>query len=249
MVMRTGSVLTCCDDGEVRDLMALLDDQCRQMCRYLRLGSADERNLAGLESSCDPIDGRSCGAECRDLGGILAHAQTPDDIDRTRVLHAGQHREQFDEKPCPHLITHCDVRRLVPTDDVGSDSDGVLGLLPCDDVEDGWQQVHSRCLESRNDECRPSFEGNDQHRQSLERHRLVADEVRHVEADRYEYDIDPMSNHGFAQTIDSVDMDCFIDSESRHAETLPADVTRLMDAAPVRRERTPLPSSRGNSIE
>jgi hypothetical protein len=60
MMMRTGGILTCCDDGEVRDLMAFCNDQRRQMSGHLCFGSADEGDVAGLESRRDPIDGSPC---------------------------------------------------------------------------------------------------------------------------------------------------------------------------------------------
>ena len=73
--------------------------------------------------------------------------------------------------------------------------DRVIGLVPAPDREDAWLFDDTRCLEPWDDERRIAVAVRHEHREPLERHRLVAGEPGEVGAHREQQDVDALRGH------------------------------------------------------
>ena len=91
-------------------------------------------------------------------------------------------------------------------DQASDDGDGIVGLVPRQQrehlgpIDDAWRLHpghHQRDL---------AVLGHHQHRQALERHRLVAGEVREVATDRHEQHVDVGLVHAGAGAGDAIDV-------------------------------------------
>ncbi len=204
VVVRAGGVLPGGDDGEVDLVVALGQQPGRDVGRHLGLGPPDEGDVTGVQLVGDPVGGRTGGTQGGDLRGVLDHPQRPDDVDGAAERRAVEPRQQFDEEPGPHLVT--DRRRRRAAGEIGDDRRRVLGLLP------RAQREHARLiddtgrLEPGDDHRRLAIAGHDEHRQPLERHRLVAGEVRQVVTDRQQQHVDALIGHRLAHPVEAVEV-------------------------------------------
>ena len=215
-----GGVLTSGHDGEVHLVVALFDDPATQVCRHLGFGAADQRDLAALQLSGDPIDSRTGRGERLDLGRVLRHAQRADHLDRTRVLRTWQLRQQFDEETRPHLIAHSDSRGAAG--EPGDECRRILRLPPREEVEGPWHFTHPWCLECRDHHRGVGGAGDDQHRQPLQRHRRVAREIRQVVSDRQQQGVDVVFGHRLTHSCQALEVHGRVDGGSAHRASLPA---------------------------
>ena len=71
-----------------------------------------------------------------------------------------------------------------PPDQPGDDGDGIVGLVPRQEREHVGPIHDARRLHPRHHQRGLAVLGHHQHRQALQRHRLVAGEVRQVSTDR-----------------------------------------------------------------
>ncbi len=163
------------------------------MSRHLRLGPPDERDLAALQFTGDPVDGSAGSGQGGDLRLILRHPQRADHIDGSGVRGTGKLREQFDEEAGPHLVAHC--HPTGPGGQPGDDRRRVLRLPPRQEIEHARDLANPWGLERGNHHRGPGVAWHDEHRQPFERHGGVAREVRQVVADRQQQRVDLLVGH------------------------------------------------------
>ena len=150
-----------------------------------------------------PVDGdavdRVCSAAQRlDLLAVLDHAQWGHDVRGTHPLDvARQCRLQIEHEPRPRLIADADAS--CTADHPRHDRDGIVAVLPRDELEQLRPRRDARRLQSRNEEARVALPREDEHRQPLERHRLVPGEVRQVGAGREQQHVDTEHFHALTR--------------------------------------------------
>ena len=117
---------------------------------------------------------------------------------------------QVEHEAGPGLVADRGPRRR--TGELRHQRDGIVGLLPRDNLEHVGLRHDSRRFESRHDEVRISGPREHEHRQPLERHRLVAGEVRQVAAHRQQQHVDALVGHRLAHPVEAVEVDAHGDS-------------------------------------
>ena len=177
------------DDGEVGALVTGVEHALDELPVDVDLAPA--REALGAHGFGDRVDRDRRGTQRVDLGRVLDDAQRSGDVDRTAEVRARQRGLQLDDEARPGVIADRGGGRLAH--EPGDDGDRVLGLFPRADrervgpLDDAWR------LEARHHEHRVAVGREDEHRESLERHRLVTGEVRQVGARRQQQHVDPQA--------------------------------------------------------
>ena len=155
---------------------------------------------AAVELVGDAVGGGAGGAQGVDLGGVLDHAQRPDDVDGPAERRARQLRQQLDEEPGPHLVADGDAstRRAASPATIAV---GSSVSLPRPQREHARLLDDPRRLEPRHDHRGVAVARHDEHRQALQRHRLVPGQVRQVVADRHQQHVDAQVGHRLAHPV------------------------------------------------
>ena len=193
-------VLARGDDREVHDLVTLGNNPCTEIGGHLGLRAPDERDRACLQFGGDPVHGSPCSPQRSDLCRILRHPHRADDVDSAPEGGVRHERNQLDEESCPHLIPH--GRHPRAPGETRNDLDRILGLGPGVEREHPSLFGNTRCLKTRDDEDCVPIAGNHEHRQALERHGVIAGEVRQVEAEREQHHVDALCGHRLSRPVE-----------------------------------------------
>ena len=100
---------------------------------------------------------------------------------------------QVDHEPGPGAVA--DRHRRRPADPLGDQADGVLGLVPGQQLEDLGALDDAGRLQPGDDERGVPVAGQDEHGQPLERHGLVAGEPGELGPGRQQQDVDTQLGH------------------------------------------------------
>ena len=169
---------------------------------------ASVRPTSGISPACSWRATRSAAAPAARRAAISAASLTirsgPTTSTARRNSVPPQLRQQLDEEPGPHLVA--DGRRRRPGGELGDDRRRVLGLLPRPQREHARLLDDPRRLEPGDHHRRLAVPRDDEHRQPLQRHRLVAREVRQVAADRQQQDVDALVGHRLADPVEPVEV-------------------------------------------
>ena len=117
---------------------------------------------------------------------------------RKRVVR--KRRLQIDHETRPGVIADRGSGR--GAHESGDDRDRVLGLFPGADREHVGSLDDTRRFEARHHEHRVAVGRQDEHREPLERHRLVAGEVRQVRPRRQQQHVDAQFPHPGTGALD-----------------------------------------------
>ncbi len=207
MMMRARGVLTRSHDREVHDLVTFGDDPRGQIGRHLGLGAADERNRARTAAR------RRCGRRRRRAAASASSSawsfimrSGPTTSTARRYVALGICGKQLDQESGPHLVT--DRNRPSAPDAIVATSAVGSSVSPHGNSSNTpGCRLDSRCLQTGNHHRGITVGGHDQHRQALERHRVIAGQVRQVVADRQQQRVDTLFRHRGTHAVESVEID------------------------------------------
>jgi hypothetical protein len=193
LVVRAGGVGTGGHDGEVHARVPLGEQPPAELGGDGGLGPPHERDLACLELGGDAVGGCTGAPQRVDLGRVLHRAQGRRHRRRPPPGRGRQPGLELDEELRPRPVP--DGHHPGPTGERSGDADRVLRLLPGAHREDGGERLHARRLQPGDDEGGVLVPGDDQHREPLERHRLVPREPREVGAEAQQHHVDALRLH------------------------------------------------------
>ena len=149
---------------------------------HLGLGPADKGYLAGQQGVGDGVGGSSGGTDGRYLLGVLHRPQRADDLAGRLEMGFRQGRLELEQVPGPASVR--DAKAPPRSDEGGDDVACLLVLRPGSQLEKPRVMGDSRRLDLGDDQSCLVVDGQDEHRQTLERHRLVARQPGQVSAKR-----------------------------------------------------------------
>ena len=205
VMVRRSSVRSCGNDRKVDDVVAFGQQPRRDIGADCGLRAPDQLDLAALQLRCHTIGCGTGRLQCCDLGSIFAHAQFVHHDGAAHVARCvrGPMPEQLDKEACPHRVAY--RRHPRSPNESRHDRNRIVGFVPRAHTEHIGVFVHPRRLQARDHQRRFAIAGHDQHRQPLERHRLVAGEVRQVAANRDQQQIDIRGRHAGPRSADAVE--------------------------------------------
>ena len=189
LVVRRRRVGAGADDREVGLVVALGDEPLADLPRDVGLGPADQP--PGRDLGDDPIGGLGGQPQQRDLVGVLDHPQVAQDGRRQGVLDRGpEGRLEPEQVHRQQRVGHADA-----TGDAGLAAASAYGSSVSSQVtiRSGVRSPASAApRSSRGTTTNGAWPArSDEHRQPLERHRLVAGQVAQVRADPDEQRVEP----------------------------------------------------------
>ena len=197
--MGRGAVRPGADDRELGKVVAFGQQPLANLARDVGLGSADQR--AGGDLLDDAIGGLGRQPEELDLVGVLDHPELAEDL--AGALQAGRREPLGDLQDVhrPESVADPEPRERPDRSSKGlggeppDERHRIVRLLPARDFDEppaDGRATACRCdLETRGHQGRRTGCRNDEHRQSLERHRVIAGEVVEVRPDADEEGVEP----------------------------------------------------------
>ncbi len=193
-----------------------------QLAVHVELGTARER--PGPHLARDHVDRFGRLPQRRDLARVLHHADRRRHLRRAHEGGRGQRLLEIEHEARPRVVADRGERRAAP-DDARHDRNRVVGLVPRHELEQVGPQRHPWRFEPRHHQPGVAALRENEHREALERHRLVADEVRQVGPDRQQEHVDPELGHARPDARDSCRVLAHEESPGR-----PSMLSRFFDA-------------------